>query len=455
MNKIIKNITYILCISSMLMLNACEKYLDAKPDKKLVVPGTINDLQALLDNYPRMNGADPGSGEISADDYYLTEQNWQGLFTDQYRRMYIWEKDGLFEEGSNDWGKVYTSIYYSNTAIEGISTIKPNQANQALWNNVQGQALFYRAKSFFQAALIWSKGYSENTAAIDLGIPLRTDSDFNKAVNRSSVKQTYDQVIKDLEEAIALLPLTVPHVMRPSKTAANALLARVYLAMGKYDKAFIYANASLQQQSTLLDYNNLNTTVNYPFSPYHTEVLHESLIPAPDPIYNSKAKIIPELLQMYNENDLRKKLFFSKNADGSYSFKGSYEGSANLFSGLSTDEVYLMRAECLARVGKVQEAMNDLNTLLQKRWKSGTFITLTASNPQEALTIILNERRKELLMRGLRWMDLKRLNKEGANITITRHLNNTVYVLPAEDLRYALPIPEDVIALTGMMQNPR
>ena len=71
------------------------------------------------------------------------------------------------------------------------------------------------------------------------------------------------------------------------------------------------------------------------------------------------------------------------------------------------------------------------------------------------MALILLERRKELLMRGLRWMDLKRLNMEGAAITLTRTVNGQVYTLPPNDLRYALPIPEDVIAISGMQQNPR
>ncbi|SEM08104.1 hypothetical protein SAMN05216436_101351 [bacterium A37T11] len=57
-------------------------------------------------------------------------------------------------------------------------------------------------------------------------------------------------------------------------------------------------------------------------------------------------------------------------------------------------------------------------------------------------------------MRGLRWMDIKRLNKEGANITLTRNLNGQIYTLPPNDPRFALPIPEDVIDLSGMQQNP-
>lgn len=52
-------------------------------------------------------------------------------------------------------------------------------------------------------------------------------------------------------------------------------------------------------------------------------------------------------------------------------------------------------------------------------------------------------------------MDIKRLNKEGANITLTRTLNNSVYELLPNDLRSALPIPEDIISLSGMEQNRR
>jgi len=60
------------------------------------------------------------------------------------------------------------------------------------------------------------------------------------------------------------------------------------------------------------------------------------------------------------------------------------------------------------------EAMFELNALLSKRWTTGTFTNLEATDPAQALNIILLERRKELLFRGLRWIDIKRFNKEGA-----------------------------------------
>jgi len=138
---------------------------------------------------------------------------------------------------------------------------------------------------------------------------------------------------------------------------------------------------------------------------------------------------------------------------GGYSFKGSYS-VYSLFIGIATDEVYLMRAECNARLGNKDAALNDLNTLMVTRWSTGTFIPFTAATSQDALNIILQERRKELIFRNLRWMDIKRLNKDGANITLTRIIGGQTYTLPPNDNRFALPLPADIVKMTGMPQNP-
>ena len=99
--------------------------------------------------------------------------------------------------------------------------------------------------------------------------------------------------------------------------------------------------------------------------------------------------------------------------------------------------------------------MLKLNELLVKRWKAGTFIPFSASTKEEALQIIKEERRKELLFRGLRLADIKRYNRDGDAITLTRTIGGEAYSLPPNDLRYAIAIPEDIIKQTGMPQNPR
>jgi hypothetical protein len=99
--------------------------------------------------------------------------------------------------------------------------------------------------------------------------------------------------------------------------------------------------------------------------------------------------------------------------------------------------------------------MTDLNTLLRKRWKSGTFADRTASSDADALNLILIERRKELVFRGLRWSDLRRLNLDGANITLTRKISGINYTLSPNDSRWVFLIPAQEINQSGIPQNPR
>lgn len=431
----------------------CESFLDEKPDRKMVVPSSLQDFQALLDNHIRVSYSIPGAGEISADNYFMTDADWASLAPQEYRGMYTWEKAGIFPEGLNDWGGVYDAVYAANSVLEGLQKTAETETQQ--WNDVKGQALYHRASSFFHVAATWAPAFDAQTADADMGIPLRLTADFNVPSSRATLRQTYDQILRDLGEASRLLPTAVVHPIRPSKPAAYAMLARTYLAMRNYEQAAVYADSCLQLQNKLLDYNTLNPNANYPIPPYNQEVIVENLLVGNNPTLQTRARIAPELYASYASEDLRKTVFFRKNADETFTFKGSYEGNINPFAGIATDEMYLTRAEAYAYTGRVIDAMADLNKLLEKRWQAGTFVPFEASDRAEALAIIRQERRKELLFRGLRWMDIKRLNKEGASITLTRTVNGQTYTLPPNDLRYALPIPDDVIQLSGMRQNPR
>jgi hypothetical protein len=118
--------------------------------------------------------------------------------------------------------------------------------------------------------------------------------------------------------------------------------------------------------------------------------------------------------------------------------------------------MYLTRAECYARKGAITEAMNDLNALMIKRWKNdGSFKPFTATSMTQALAYILAERQKELIYRGLRWMDLRRLNMANAQITPMRFLDNTIYTLAPNSPRYVYPIPVQEIEINPMAQNDR
>lgn len=440
----------------MMALSGCDKFLDEKTDKKLVVPTRLEDLQALLDNDGTMNVSDPGEGEISADDYYLPDATWAALSNEYDRRAYIWEPD--FTTTHSSWNTAYRYVYNANIILEHLNQIgNADSRSQAQWNNIAGQAYFLRARGHLMVELIWAMAYDENTADVDLGIPLRLSSDFNIASSRPSNRQVYEQVINDLENAINLLPINQEHVLRASKPAALALLARTYLFMGDYEKSFSYADACLQLKNSLMDYNELDIVANFPIPQFNIEVLFHSILrSAHQPTQQSRALVDTSLYALYEDDDLRKSLFFRHNNNNTHNYKGSYNGNQSLFSGISVNEVFLIRAECYARNGNIPAAMSDLNHLLNYRYQSESFVPLEADNPQEALQIILIERRKELLFRGLRFPDVKRLNKEGVNIGFSRVLNGKEYTLPPNDLRFALSIPENVLERApGIVQNPR
>jgi hypothetical protein len=442
---------YLLC-----GIGSCKKYLDAKPNSKLATLQTLENLQSLLDDELRLNYQWPNIGEISANDYYLTDVDLAALSKDSDRRMYNWETDNLQETTSGDWYYSYLPVYYGNSVLEALPGIARNGTNSNDYDNIKGAAYFFKGAGMLSAALTWCQAYDASIAKQQLGLPIRTGTNFNVPSVRSNLADTYQQLIADLKQAAALLKVKQVHVMRPGKIAAFAMLSRTYLAMNQYAWTTLYADSALQLNSQLLDYNTLNANAEYPIALFNTEVLMSLSMITPDLLKPSVAKIPNELYAQYKTGDLRKTIFFKSNGNNTWAYKGSYNGDLNFFCGLAVDEMYLNRAEGYARAGKLTEALADLNKLLLKRWnKTMVYIPYQSNNQQMVINWILEERRKELLMRGLRWMDIKRLNRIDANITITRGMNSGNRILKPNDLRYALPIPEDIINLTGMEQNPK
>lgn len=447
----------IFCLLTFLLITvvifSCKKFLDEKPDKSLVVPRSVGDLQAILDDNDIMNARTPGFGETSADDYFVQLSDYNS-FGDFDQRAYTWRLQ-TYNYG-NDWNYAYNAIYNANYCLEQVDKIKKTSQTELKWKNVKGSALFYRAYYFLDLCWEYAKAYDENTSSNDLGIILRLGSDFNVPSVRASVKESYKQVIKDLTEANLYLPDNPEHPMRPSKAASYATLARAYLSMRKYDSAFKYTNLSLQIKSDLLDYNSsdVSPAADIPFQPFNKEIIFYTTQSGNyTPKAAAFAAIDTTLYAGYDDNDLRKSAFFYFN-NGYMSFKGSYSSASYpLFSGITTDELLLTRAECYARANRTAEALNDLNTLLAKRWITGTFTPYTATDATEALKKIVIERRKELLMRGLRWIDIKRLNKEDANLVLKRIVGAENYTLAPNDKKYALPLPNDIIIQTGVPQN--
>ncbi len=445
-------ITFLLLV---ITLQSCKKYLDQKPVKSQVVPSKLSDLQALLDRHDVMNENSIELPETLSDNYFMNSTDWAA--GDEIERTnYMWDKDATH---LGTWYAAYQkSIHYSNVVLDQLPLIDHTAAENETFNKIKGSALFYRAFMFQRLADVYGQPYVQATANTDLGIVLRMTAAIEVPSTRATVQQTYDQIINDLKEAINLLPATVDFPTRPNKTAAYGALARTYLTMRDYVNAGKYADLALQQNSFVLDYN---TQVVGGILKFNKEVIYYSHanFSSRNPYYFLGGKVDSLLYQSYQANDVRKTLYFLPNGDGTYYFNGSYDSEtfpSVIFDGLTTGEMYLIRAECAARNGNKDAALSDLNTLMIKRWKNnGSWQPFTATDAADALRKILIERRKELVYRGLRWSDIRRLNIEGANIVLRRIINNTTYTLAPNDLRYTQLIPLEIMRLTNLPQTPR
>ena len=440
-------------LAVLTLLSGCNRFLDEKSDSNLATPTTLEDNQALLDRLFDVLSNFASSGMASGDEFYLSDADFDALEYQEDKRLYTWQNDYVSTNQGvgNDWAYCYKAVYISNAVLHNLDTYSISGAE-----NVRGQALALRAIRYLDAAQIWCLAYNSTTASTDLGLPLRLDPDMNIPSVRSSVKQTYDQILKDLNEAVDLLPAKQLAATRPSKVTALGYLARTYLFMGDYEKALAYSLQALNLQNNLMDFNTLNAADSYPIKDMNPEVLLRGTMRISGPVRFTVAKVPVNLYQSYSDNDLRKSVYFRVNPNGEVIFKGNYTGgSTGKITGVTIDELYLIAAESYAHAGDITNSMKMLNDLLITRWKTGTFIPFTASSKEEALSLIKEERQKGLLFRGLRWADLKRYNRDGAEITLTRTVKGQTYTLPPGDLRYAIAIPEDIIKLTGMPQNPR
>ncbi len=442
-----------LLLLGILLWCSCTRMLEEKSDMRLTTPETLEDNQALLDRNTDVLGSFAMSGFASADEYYITDAAYNALMNDEDRRLYTWQPDrvAISNTQGNDWSWAFKAILVANTVLHNLETYQITGAE-----NVRGQALVLRAIRFLDAAQVWGVAYNPTTAAQDLGLPLRLNPDMNEPSVRINLKDTYAQIIKDLETAVTLLPPKQVAATRPSKATALAYLARAYLLMGDYPKALDNALRVLQYQNTLMNFNTLNANASYPIKNVNEEVLLRATISTSGPVRYNISLVPSEIYNSFTQNDLRKTIFFKVNPDQTIEFRGNYTASPNgRLAGVAVDEIYLIIAECYARAGQTANALQYLNGLLVTRWKTGTFIPFTASTSEEALELIKEERKKELLFRGVRWMDLKRYNRDGAGIELTRTVLGKTYILPPIDPRWAIAIPEDIIQLTGMPQNPR
>lgn len=464
------NIKLLIFLTITLFFSGCEtSFLEEKPDATIVNPKTLADCRRLLDNDGQLiqglNYWFPAFAEMASDEYYYDKKTWQSLSSVQERNCYIWADD-IYEGNPqiNEWNYCFYAIYVSNVVLDVLNDIKVTDANSREYNDIKGTALFFRAFWNFAVAETFCLPYDMKTAAHELGIPLRKTANIDQLVQRSSLEETYAAIVDDLILSASLLENDVPtsYRNRPNTAAANALLARIYLVMGHYGQALLHANTSYKTYNELLDYSKLARNADAVFDRNNKEIMLMAQMKGYISMSNGQQApntfVDSTLVALYHPKDLRLQAYFTFTQDKKAHRKSLYTtgtNNSNFFNGLATDEVRLIIAECNARNGNLNDAKVVLQELYNNRFALEDVPQISFANKNDALKQILEERRKELLFRGMRWSDVRRLNVEGYNITLRRKWDNEEHSLKPNSLKYAFLLPLQEIQFTGLTQNKR
>lgn len=456
-------------MASLLILStaACEDYTDVTPKGSLVIETADQFLETVsLPNrgYPINNF------QYLSDDQWMKEGDVIGktpnINTINFTFDETTDRVSLLNT-SSFYNQAYTYINRWNTIISLVDDSKGDANTKQL---AKAEAKIYRAYDHFLLVNTYAKGYDPQTAATDGGICIMDKFDLEAQPAKSTVAQVYAFIQKDIDEALPYLQEKPMDVYHPSLAFAYAFKAKVHLFKREIASAKEAAEKSLSYNNKIFDMVAYNTqggpnVVAVPAA-NNIEVLSYMYMTGYNEMNFAYQYIIsPELRTLFGTNDARFNLFFNTTSTTNLDQGSNTAYWATVYTklfyptvGMKTTEVYLMLAECYAREDKFTEAVNVLNTLRAKRILSGTVNLAVPTTRKETMDLVINERRKELLLGFNRFFDLKRLNTETEYAkTVTRVfpiVNKTVpqktYTLQPNSRLYIIPFP-----LSVLQKNPK
>jgi len=427
---------------------SCKKYLDEKPNNAIATEDAIIDAgtarAAIIGTYDRLQGyyasQYPTLGTITADNVIFNGTLSEYLQLDQNAIP----TDNVITMGT--YTAIYRTINSANSVIAYVPAINDPLLTVTEKNKILGEAYFIRALSYFDLARGWG----------GVQLQLKPTADLNglKGIKRSTLDQTYDQVLADLVQAENLLPEDATTRNRAQKSTARALRARLHLYRKQWADAETYATQVI---------SNTKYALVKPYKTFFTA-----------PFLSTES--VFELTYSVNDRNGFWGTWYPSSAGGSFTLKPSdaivaklnnpqiggtrstlIAGTApNIYGVLynttasSIDpsyviriaELYLIRAEARAQQNKLtgaNSAASDLNII---RDRAGVLPT-TATSQADLLQAIEDENNVEFAFEAHRWFDLTRTGRAGTVLGITN------------PNRYLFPIPlSDILSDPDVVQNP-
>lgn len=398
-----------------------------------------------------VNTVNAGEGDKLLFDFALAPE-----YTSTYPR-YVYRDGFAIVTAANN------ILYYGPKLLEGNS----NESEIATINKVLGWGYFARALAYFDLCLAYGQPYSYTADASHLAVPLVTvPPGFDDELPRKSVATVYEQVISDLNSALEIFgdEASVSDCYHASGIASEALLARVYLYKGDYEKAKEYASKVMGkvQLSPRSEYvamfrqsqSNPGTEAIFRLNTYdHTNKLTSTF----DPTATQDFYPTPDFYNYFDSDDIRAELLTyipEESEEEVYqghtypavckflplkSISDSKVRVADPFV-LRVSEMYLIHAEACAELGDLSSAEADLRALQARaRGKNASEISLFYSGKDGMLSLIKRERLKELSFEGHGLFDITR---RGEDLKRPSSSNASVTSISYPDHRFVLPFDE-------------
>jgi hypothetical protein len=467
------------------------RILNAKSEKSLLVGSIIIMLMLLHASCKKLVEINAPPNYVTGDNVYTTDASAAAVLTGIYTNLsegYIFStgasslsiQSGLSSDeltlynGSTNtqqllfytnslnsqmtetyWTFCYKYLLSVNSAIEGLSG--SNKLSGPVKQQLLGEAKFLR--SFFYFYLVNLYG--------DVPLILSSNYPTNALLPRTKKELVYQQIIMDLTDAKNLLNTNyldasvvnkTDERVRPTKWAAIALLARVYLFSGDFVHAEEEATSIINYKemyslSALSDVFLKNSSeaiwqlqpVN---SGWNTEDARVFILPATGPNESQFVYASDFLLKAFEANDLRRTNWIDSLQMGSTTYYYPFKYKSAISGGSVTEylmvmrlaEQYLIRAEAKTQQGDISRAQDDLNVVRNRAGLQST----SAATKNDLLTSIQHERQVELFCEwGQRWLDLKRTGTLDSVMEIVGPLKgatwNTysqLYPVPLYDLQH-------------------
>lgn len=439
--------TKFIYIFYILLFTNCSSFLDVDPRSSISGDGIIKDETSA-------NAAISGVYDALRSYYsvnyqsiaYLSGDNVQWTGSQSQVQEFINHRVNP-ENGTiaSSWNGIYTTINRANNVINAIANDDAAEIPATVKDKVLGQAYAIRGLAYFDLARVWG------------GVPLITEPTAkvgdNIGIARSTVDQTYQQVINDLNLAEDLLPNTTDRFAFTKKTVW-ALKARYHLYKKNWAEARDYAKLLIEDQS------------NYELiSPYYSffkndvtgtkesvfELFYSTNEPNPhraqwQPQTNggtrqwAPADPLIGLLTNPGTAGARSVLIAKDNQNRWYGDLYYRSTGADPTYVIRIAELYLIRAEAYAELNEYNLAVEDLNRVRKRALLETRPFTTSKS---DLLLWIENERRLEFAFEAHRWFDLVRTGRAQQVLGIS------------ESFRLLLPIPySQILADPALKQNP-